>query len=126
MADPKFGRLVRFLSTSGTIHMGEVPSSHPWTKDLAGLEVPIYDGTLPWDDNLKLTTQKAVVKEVLSPFSSLPFIYGVGLNYRKHAEEGGVSLPRDNASPHLELLTNMRFMTGPHSNIPKDICEISR
>ncbi|PYI21807.1 fumarylacetoacetate hydrolase family protein [Aspergillus violaceofuscus CBS 115571] len=93
MANPKFQRLIRFLSTSGETHMGELPESHLWTQELVGTEVLIYEGKSPWDEHLRLTDQRAVVKEVLSPFPEVPFIYGVGLNYRKHAEESGDPIP---------------------------------
>lgn len=92
MATPKFQRLLRFVSVAGDIHLGEVPDNHSWTKDLVGAEVLVYKGNSAWDENLTLTNEKAVVKEVLSPLSDVPFIYGVGLNYRKHAEESGVSI----------------------------------
>lgn len=90
MASPKFDRLIRFVSTSGQTLFGELPKDHPWDKELTGIEVAVYDGESPMDDNLKLTNQTAVVKEVLSPLPDVSFIYGVGLNYRKHAEESGV------------------------------------
>lgn len=90
MASPKFDRLVRFVSSSGDIRLGELPKDHPWDKDLTGVEVAVYDGASPLDANLKLSGQTAVIEEVLSPFASVPYIYGVGLNYRKHAEEAGV------------------------------------
>lgn len=93
MVNPKFNRLLRFVSTSGNIHLGEVPDSHPWNKDLVGTEVSIYNGTSPFDENLQLSNEKAVVKKVLCPLADVSFIYGVGLNYRKHAEESGVSTP---------------------------------
>ncbi|OAA65649.1 fumarylacetoacetate hydrolase family protein [Niveomyces insectorum RCEF 264] len=93
MAEPKFDRLIRFVDESGRIHFGELPKDHAWDKDLHGIEVAIYSGETPFDENLKLTGQKAVVKKVLCPLADVPFIYGVGLNYKRHAAESGHALP---------------------------------
>lgn len=90
MASPKFERLIRFVDSTGKIQLGELPKDHPWDKDLHGITVSVYEGQSPLDDNLKLSEQTAVVKEILCPLPEVAFIYGVGLNYRKHAEEGGV------------------------------------
>ncbi|KAJ5721027.1 fumarylacetoacetate hydrolase family protein [Penicillium malachiteum] len=91
MSGPKFQRLLRFRSESGNIHFVEVPENHPWEKELIGTEVFIYYGNSPLDRNLILSDRKAIVKEVLAPFADVPFIYGVGLNFRKHVEESGVN-----------------------------------
>lgn len=130
MASVNFERLIRFVSTSGKIHFGEVPRDHPWDKDLVGIQVALYDGQSPWDENLKLNGQTAEVKDVLSPLADVPFIYGIGLNYRRHAEESGVGNPwfPTEAAFYLQpaTLCRSRFHgTREHlSNIPVSACTL--
>lgn len=86
MPPSKFHRLVRFEDSSGTVHYGEAPEQQP---SLVGVQVAVYDGDGPWDDGFHLNESKTVeVAKVLSPVQYGAFIYGVGLNYRQHAEEG--------------------------------------
>lgn len=86
-----FERLIRFVSTTGETLYGELPKTYQWTASLIGLEVQVFDGSSPFDEDLQLSGKTATVQEVLCPLPDVPFIYGVGLNYRRHAEEGGVS-----------------------------------
>ncbi|OAL36621.1 hypothetical protein AYO20_04237 [Fonsecaea nubica] len=87
MADSIFKRLVRFEDHVGRANYGEVPESHNWADDLVGVSVPVYTGGLPWEQSFSLSTDTAKIAKVLSPIEAPPFIYGIGLNYRKHAEE---------------------------------------
>ncbi|KAH0840991.1 Fumarylacetoacetate hydrolase domain-containing protein 2 [Fonsecaea pedrosoi] len=96
MTAHKFKRLVRFEDSSWTVHYGEVPASHGWSDDLTGLSVPTYSGGLPWESGFKLTGTTATIAKVLRPIETTPIVYGVGLNYRQHAEEAKVKLVRPN------------------------------
>ncbi|EXJ53345.1 uncharacterized protein A1O5_13416 [Cladophialophora psammophila CBS 110553] len=82
-----FSCLVRFKDPGGQIHYGDVAN----TIDLVGQTATILEGDDPW--NLKPGSQKAQIAEVLCPLESVPLIYGIGLNYKKHIEES--SFPSD-------------------------------
>ncbi|EXJ76274.1 uncharacterized protein A1O5_00782 [Cladophialophora psammophila CBS 110553] len=90
MVDSNFKRLIRFEDSSGAIHYGEVPESHLWHDDLTGVSVPLYNGGLPWESDFKRTQNTAKIVKVLSPVEAAPIVYGIGLNYRHHAEEAKV------------------------------------
>jgi hypothetical protein len=91
MVAPKFHRLIRFSDSAGIVCYGEVPEQYPWYSDLHGITVPIYEGSLPWNEDFRISDSKtAKVSHILSPVPSGSFIHGIGLNYRRHAEEGGV------------------------------------
>lgn len=91
MALLKFHRLIRFSDPTGVVHYGEIPVTYQWNSDLQGITVPIYEGSFPWDEDFLLSeTKTAKVSNILSPVPPGSFIHGIGLNYRKHAEEGGV------------------------------------
>ena len=84
-----FRYLIRFKDAAGTVLFGE--AGGPSAADaLLGKTVPIYQGTSPWDPNLKATGAKAVVKELLSPMEDASVIHCVGLNYKAHLAESGV------------------------------------
>ena len=92
MAVPSFHRLIRFSDAEGSVCYGEIPEQYPWYSDLHGITVPIYEGTLPWNDDFYLSDSKtAKISRILSPVPPGSFIHGIGLNYRRHAEEGRVS-----------------------------------
>lgn len=91
MTAHKFKRLVRFEDSSQTVHYGEIPASHQWSDDLTGLSVPTYSGGLPWESGFELTETTATIAKVLRPIETTPIVYGIGLNYRQHAEEAKVT-----------------------------------
>ena len=89
---PSFNRLLRFRDRNGNIYYGEAPSTALTGEDLVGLRIKPYLGNpLECDAPLQFSEGETTVAEVLSPLSETPIIYGIGLNYRKHAEEAGVS-----------------------------------
>ncbi|ETS84431.1 hypothetical protein PFICI_02456 [Pestalotiopsis fici W106-1] len=114
MASPRFERLIRFVSTTGEVHFGEVPKEHPCDRTLIGEEVPLYKGTAPWDDTLELSGLTAKIQEILSPVIDVPCIYGIGLNYRKHAEESGSPIPE--APKGFTKYPDA--LAGPYEDIP--------
>lgn len=103
-----FSRLVRFRASNDQVYYGEPGDT--WQQNLKGLEVETFVGSSPF--SLKPSGKKAVISEVrlegvlpqtpvnislilpevLCPLASVPAIIGIGLNYKKHAEEADVSL----------------------------------
>ncbi|EXJ69173.1 uncharacterized protein A1O5_08108 [Cladophialophora psammophila CBS 110553] len=93
MSTASFGRLVRFEDSNGEIQYGEVPEQLSSSDDLTNVDVRVYNGGLPWGSSSKLGTSTAKIARVLSPISTAPIVYGIDLNYRKHAEEAKIELP---------------------------------
>lgn len=87
-----FKYLIRFKDASGKILFGEAggPSK---AEALLGKVVPVYQGTSAWDPELKATGETAEVKELLCPMEDSSVIHCVGLNYKAHLAESGVSKP---------------------------------
>jgi hypothetical protein len=88
-----FKRLIRFKDYEGKIHFGEAPEVASF-KALIGDEVQTYDDPFSLSSTIDTATtsiQKAKVAELLSPIASAAHIYGIGLNYKGHAAEAGVS-----------------------------------
>jgi 2-keto-4-pentenoate hydratase/2-oxohepta-3-ene-1,7-dioic acid hydratase in catechol pathway len=87
-----FSRLIRFKDNTGEIHYGQAPAGLNSEQKLLGIQVKTYTGNpLESHASASLSGEEKKVVEILSPIPSTPIIYGVGLNYRKHAQEGGVS-----------------------------------
>lgn len=93
---------IRFLDIDGKVHFGEADS----TAELKpGTQVGILSGN-PFSgfqsSNEKGTIQKvklfpridrsSLIFQLLCPLESTPIIICIGLNYKKHAAEAGVSL----------------------------------
>ncbi|GLA99219.1 hypothetical protein AtubIFM61612_010683 [Aspergillus tubingensis] len=114
MAASRFQRLIGFVAPTGETHFGEVPKDHHWSQSLIGVTAPIYEGSGPFDENFKLSEKSAEVKELLSPLVDVPFIYGVGLNYKQHADEAGVPLPEVPKT----FVKYPDAMAGPYDDIP--------
>lgn len=85
---PSFKRLVRFESADGKNYYGEAPES-ALGPDLVGTEIPVYDD--PFGAQNTLSSSKKEVVKVLSPIPQAAHIYGVGLNYKAHAQEASAS-----------------------------------
>lgn len=81
--------LIRFKDASGSVLFGEAggPSA---AEALLGKTVPVYEGTSPWDPDMKATGKSAEVKELLCPMKDASVIHCVGLNYKAHLNESGV------------------------------------
>jgi transcription initiation factor TFIIH subunit 2 len=85
-----FERLIRFEGEDGRIHYGDFGSSEPG-RDVAGKTVPILLGTV--ESGFQKTKDQATIKKLLPPLPSTPIFLCVGLNYKQHAEEGGLPIP---------------------------------
>ncbi|EXJ87213.1 hypothetical protein A1O3_04172 [Capronia epimyces CBS 606.96] len=105
-----FKQLVRFQDGEGRIHYGEVES----VDNLVGQTATIYDGEQPW--SLVATTKKATIASVLAPLASVPLIYGVGLNYKKHIAEASFPTPE---FPVIFTKPN-DALAGPYEDVPVD------
>jgi 2-keto-4-pentenoate hydratase/2-oxohepta-3-ene-1,7-dioic acid hydratase in catechol pathway len=77
-------KIARFLTENGRICLGSVEADKPG-------EARILQGEL--DGDLKVTGQTAPIARLLAPLMP-PNIIAVGLNYRRHAEETNISLPK--------------------------------
>lgn len=82
-----FQRLIRFRASDGQIYFAEAPKSSP----LVGQTVNTYAKN-PLESEASLSGKEKVIAEVLSPVPEVPIFYGIGLNYRQHANEGEVCL----------------------------------
>jgi 2-keto-4-pentenoate hydratase/2-oxohepta-3-ene-1,7-dioic acid hydratase in catechol pathway len=82
-----FQRLVRFKASDGQVYFGEAPEG---SSLLIGQKSKIYSSN-PLEEGASLCGDEKEITEVLSPLPTVPIFYGIGLNYRQHAAEGGVS-----------------------------------
>jgi 2-keto-4-pentenoate hydratase/2-oxohepta-3-ene-1,7-dioic acid hydratase in catechol pathway len=111
-----FSCLVRFKDSNGKIRYGDVPSG---PDDLVGKTANVLSGEEPWD--LKPTQETAQIGEVLSPLESIPLVYGIGLNYKKHIEESGFPTPEF----PVVFTKPGDSLAGPYEDIPVDErCEL--
>jgi hypothetical protein len=101
-------RLVRFKASGGQTLYGD--AGDDWETGLEGKTVRVFTGLDPWDSNFRISEKTAVIEEVslrkssaiqrrglthlqvLCPLETVPIVLGIGLNYRGHATEAGVSL----------------------------------
>ena len=74
-------RIIRFIDDAGAIRFG-----HDHTNGSAAL----LDGRSPFE--LRPTSGRATVQRLLAPIQPAAILC-IGLNYRKHAEEGGHPIP---------------------------------
>jgi hypothetical protein len=132
------------MDSDNQIHFGEVEEDQPASSDLVGLKVKVYKGNGPWDSRFILGSTERVISKVrlpalestsqlrlrqrlrlltnmqiLSPIEHVPIFLGVGLNYRKHAEEANVGLgPSFFYSMELKpLLISLQFPIPPYPMI---------
>ncbi|KIW90827.1 uncharacterized protein Z519_08610 [Cladophialophora bantiana CBS 173.52] len=110
-----FGKLLRFKNVSGQILYGEVKSLDKITYDtIIGATVPVYDGEDPWAADFKLSGREETVSEVLAPLARVPIFLCIGLNYKKHAEEGNMKVGDDPQTFYKPA----DALAGPYDDIP--------
>ncbi|EXJ67934.1 uncharacterized protein A1O5_08548 [Cladophialophora psammophila CBS 110553] len=108
----KFTRLIRFEDPQGKIHYGEAGAD--WKLNLQGQTLPTYDITSSWASEFPLSGQKAEVAKILSPLETIPLMFGIGLNYKSHAEEANLPIPS-----YPVLFTKFGdVLAGPYQDIP--------
>jgi len=102
-------RIIRFKGIEGQIHCG---------CQYSGTTATIIKGDI--FTSMEVTTRRVVVKELLSPIIPSAILC-IGLNYKMHATETGLTLP---AYPVL-FFKNPGAVTGPTSDIviPKSCLE---
>jgi len=98
-----FMKIVRFMTNDGTVRLGAITQDR-WD------EAQTLEGELP--GKLTLTGHTEPIVRLLAPLNP-PNIMAVGLNYRKHAEETGVSLPD---IPVL-FIKSITSVIGPNESI---------
>ncbi|KAF2192353.1 fumarylacetoacetate hydrolase family protein-like protein [Zopfia rhizophila CBS 207.26] len=99
---PSWKRLIRFVSTDGITLRGEPILPSPdfdigATTEETGLKanvIKVGKGGI-FDDETKVTDEVVTVKKLLGPVeqSEVPIIRCIGLNFIKHIQEGGRTLP---------------------------------
>ncbi|KAH8652911.1 fumarylacetoacetate hydrolase family protein [Ilyonectria robusta] len=88
-----FTSIFRFRSLDGEIYYGEAGGSDCHTKEsLVGRSVPVFKGEYPWDEDFSWTDERKEVSEVVCPLPRTPIFLCVGLNYRQHVAEGGLTV----------------------------------
>ncbi len=75
-------KILRFIDSQGRVRLGE-PAEQGWAR--------LYRGELFGD--LELTDERARVAKRLAPVDP-PNVFAIGLNYRRHAAESGMVLPK--------------------------------
>ena len=87
-----FKRLVRFKDYEGKTYYGEAPESLISVAEFIGQEVETYENPFsPTETSSGSNKTKKIIAEILSPIPTAAHIYGIGLNYKGHAAEAGVS-----------------------------------
>jgi 2-keto-4-pentenoate hydratase/2-oxohepta-3-ene-1,7-dioic acid hydratase in catechol pathway len=76
-------RIIRFEDPEGNIHTGQAIDDQT---------ARLIDGDIPGD--FKVTDRSAQVGRLLAPIAPVNII-AIGLNYRRHAEEGGNPIPAE-------------------------------
>ncbi|KIW95657.1 uncharacterized protein Z519_04242 [Cladophialophora bantiana CBS 173.52] len=118
----RFTRLIRFEDPQGKTHYGAAGAD--WKLNLQGQTLPTYDISSPWASEFPLSGQKAEVAKILSPLETIPLMFGIGLNYKSHAEEANVYIAsRLCFGSQLTGLASDSFipgdvLTGPYQDIP--------
>ncbi|KAF1975539.1 fumarylacetoacetate hydrolase family protein-like protein [Bimuria novae-zelandiae CBS 107.79] len=99
---PSWKRLIRFESTDGKVLRGEPILPSPdfdvgTATEATGLKAKIIDvaNNDIFNPATKVTDQEATVKKLLGPVTTdeVPIIRCIGLNFIKHIQEGGRTLP---------------------------------
>ncbi|OAL46310.1 fumarylacetoacetate hydrolase family protein [Pyrenochaeta sp. DS3sAY3a] len=118
-----FQRLVRFKSPNGDTFYGELGTGPEATHDsLIGLKVPVYEVSSILDGNLLVTDGRVeIIHEVLCPLPAVPLFQCVGINYKTHIGESGLS-----AGKYPVIFTKPPdALAGPFDDIPiNDACEM--
>ncbi|KAH8707078.1 fumarylacetoacetate hydrolase family protein-like protein [Phaeosphaeriaceae sp. PMI808] len=99
---PTWDRLIRFIATDGRELRGEPILPSPDfdignTTEETGLKarvINVVNGDI-FDPQTKVTSEEVVVKKLLGPVTQeeVPIIRCIGLNFIKHIQEGGRTLP---------------------------------
>ncbi|CAH0015640.1 unnamed protein product [Clonostachys rhizophaga] len=101
---------IRFQDDQGYSQYGE-PALEDLAGNLLGATVDVLEGN-PFD-GLRRTGLQGKVGKVLCPLTSTPIILCIGLNYKQHAEETGLSV-----TPNPVLFTKSpTALSGPYDDV---------
>lgn len=75
-------KIIRFIDESGNVGLGSQREDGTVTR---------LNGSLP--DGVQATEEAVTVKKLLAPIEP-KVVLGIGLNYRRHADEGGAPYPK--------------------------------
>lgn len=103
-------RFIRFSTSDGKIHYGELSHSET-TKKIEGISVPVLTGD-PFTGFSK-SGENATVKKVLCPLESTPIIMCIGLNYAHHAKEANLTPP----TYPVVFVKPADALTGPYDDV---------
>jgi len=103
---------IRFQDRSGEVHYGEVPQSELATLKEGSL-VKVLGGSPFEKGGFQATDVKREVKKILCPLESVPIFMCIGLNYRHHAEEAKLTVPK-----HPVVFTKPpNALIGPYDDV---------
>ncbi|KAM0693765.1 hypothetical protein Q7P36_007022 [Cladosporium allicinum] len=105
MLDLGFSKLVRYKQ-DGKIFFGDLQSHTDGVYTIKRLQGDLDQGFQPTGD-------EDIVKKLLCPLPSTPIVMCVGLNYRHHAEEAKLEVPRD----PVVFTKPADALTGPNDDI---------
>ncbi|KAF3004415.1 hypothetical protein E8E13_010315 [Curvularia kusanoi] len=118
---PNWDRLIRFIATDGRELRGQpiLPSSDfdiGTTTEATGLKakvIKVANGDI-FDGATQVTDEEVTVKKLLGPVTvdEVPIIRCIGLNFIKHIQEGGRTLP-PHPSTFIKANTCLQDHEGP-------------
>ncbi|KAH6620430.1 fumarylacetoacetate hydrolase family protein-like protein [Boeremia exigua] len=118
---PNWDRLIRFIATDGRELRGQPILPSPdfdvgTTTEATGLKakvISVANGDI-FDAATKVTDEEATVKTLLGPVTvdEVPIIRCIGLNFIKHIQEGGRTLP-PHPSTFIKANTCLQDHNGP-------------
>ncbi|KAF2621331.1 fumarylacetoacetate hydrolase family protein-like protein [Macroventuria anomochaeta] len=118
---PNWDRLIRFIATDGRELRGQpiLPSSDfdvGTTTEATGLKAKVISvaNNDVFDPATKVTEEEVTVKKLLGPVTvdEVPIIRCIGLNFIKHIQEGGRTLP-PHPSTFIKANTCLQDHDGP-------------
>lgn len=86
-----FERLIRFEGADGQVHWGDFGTDEVKRDNFSGRKVEILSGSI--ESGFKKSGQQGQIAKLLAPLEKTPVFLCVGLNYKQHAEEGGIAIP---------------------------------
>ncbi|KAF2016545.1 hypothetical protein BU24DRAFT_370444 [Aaosphaeria arxii CBS 175.79] len=86
-----FERLIRFQAEDGQVRYGNL-TKHTPTLEIQGSKVEVLEGDV--QSGFKKTGAEATVSKLLAPLPRTNIVMCIGLNYRHHAEEANLEIPK--------------------------------
>ncbi|KAF2710997.1 hypothetical protein K504DRAFT_481012 [Pleomassaria siparia CBS 279.74] len=86
-----FERLIRFEADDGKTYYGNLNRETP-TLEIEGSKVEVLSGDVK--EGFRKTGGEAIVSKLLCPLPGTNIVMCVGLNYKHHAEEANIAIPK--------------------------------